>query len=176
MSPLPANIRFRPIADIGSLPEDERVNVLLLFALAAAAQAQQGGSRTFLLSIDALQIGPQESLIEFELDTWGVRFRAVCHIPHGWRVEAGGNATPAGRLVGRATHGVTQLSQERLHELRNLVLVDISGAVRFTDTPVENGVIPATFKGHVGIMGREGRSVELTQANLRLRPASSCPR
>ena len=152
------------------------MDVLLLFALAVAAQAEHGGSHTFLLSIDALQIGPQESLTELEMDTWGVRFRAVCHIPQGWRVEAGGNATPEGRLIGRATHGVTRLGRDRLHELRNLVLVDIDGAVRMTDTLVENGVIPATFKGWARISGQEGRSVDLTRANLRLRPASSCPR
>ena len=147
----------------------------LFLALAAAAPAEGENSRTFLVSIDRLQLGSQERLTEFELDTWGVRFRAVCHIPPGWRVEAGGNATQEGRFIGRGTHGVTWLGQDQPGELRDFILVEISGPVRFTDTPVENGVVPATFAGRASISGPQARSVALSQANLRLRPASGCP-
>jgi len=149
---------------------------LFLIALSAAAQAPSDRPRTFLLSIDRLSIGADESVTEIDLETWGVEFRAVCHIPRGWRVEAGGNATPEGNLRARGTHGVTWLRRNRLQELRNLALVTLRGPVQNLDARVQNGVVPATFKGLVSIDGRSGRTAPLNHLNVRLTPANNCPR
>ena len=72
---------------------------LLLVALSAVAQSPSERPRTFLLSVDHLFVGADETVTELEIQTWGVSFRAICHLPHGWRVEAGGNATPEGNLA-----------------------------------------------------------------------------
>jgi hypothetical protein len=163
------------IADTRILEESEPMKALFLIALATAQNAGEQ-PRTFLAFIDGLAIGPQESLVDFELETWGVDFQAICHIPSGWRVEAGGNATPEGMLRARGTHGVTWLGQGHLRELQNFVLVTVHGPIRHADPEVQGGVVPATFKGRANIHGDQARTVEITHENVRLIPANGCPR
>lgn len=147
----------------------------LLLALAVAAQAPSDRPRTYLASVEGIALGPQESLADFELNTWGVRFRAVCRIPSGWRIEAGGNATPEGSLKGQGTHGTTWLNRKDIGELQNLVLVTLYGPVQPIDARVQNGIVPATFKGKANIHGARARTIELSNANVRLTPATRCP-
>jgi pilus assembly protein Flp/PilA len=106
-------------------------------------------------------LGPHERLADFELNTWGVRFRAICRIPFGWRIEAGGNATPEGSLKGQGTHGTTWLNRNGVRELSNLVLVMLHGPVQPTDVRVQNGIVPAAFKGQANIYGPRARTIEL---------------
>jgi hypothetical protein len=167
--------RFRPIADMRRLAEYGLVKFSLLLALAFAPQAPSDRPRTYLASVEGIALGPQESLADFELNTWGVRFRAVCRIPSGWRIEAGGNATPEGSLKGQGTHGATWLNRKGIGELRNLALVTLDGPVRPVDARVQNGIVPATFKGKANIYGRRVRAIKLSNANVRLSPATRCP-
>ena len=146
-----------------------------LLLLAATALAPAEPSRTYLASIEGLALGPGDAVERVELETWGVTFEAVCRIPPGWRVEAGGNATPEGALRARGTHGSTWIGPDRLDEFDNLVLLTVHGPVRPAPEPVEGGVLPATFKGSALVYGPRGGPVALTRANVRLVPAKRCP-
>lgn len=144
-----------------------------LLATAAAPPAE--GPRTYLASIAGIALGPNEFVDQFSIDTWGVEFVAICHLPPGWEIRAGREATPIGAIAGRASHGVTFLNRPRLRELEGLALIRIHGPLQ----PRPVGTRPATFAGRAGI-GRYGvderrREVRLTHANVRLVPAARCP-
>jgi hypothetical protein len=144
-------------------------------ALAAAAPAPAAGPRTYLASIEGIAIAANEYVDGFTIDTWGVEIVAVCHLPPGWEIRAGKQASPDGVIAGEASHGVTFLDRPRLGALRRLVLVRLYPPIQRRRT----GDQPATFAGHARI-GRYGvierrRQVALTWRNLRLTPASRCP-
>jgi hypothetical protein len=152
---------------------------MLLFAtvLAVASPAPADHPKTFVASIEGISLGPNESIDEFQIDTWGVEFKAVCHIPGGWWIEAGSSATPEGSLKGRGSLGATWLNQEGLRELQNLVLLTLYVPVQREDIrdSTDAVIIPATFKGRTNVYGRKGRVIRLTYANVRLVPAQRCP-
>ena len=142
-----------------------------VIALALAA-ASVGGDhpRTYLASV-VIQLSPNETLSEFEFATWGIQFDAVCHIPSGWFVRAGSDATLRGVLKGEGSHGATWLNKETLRNLQGLVLVTMWTPVQQEDKPP---AFPATFKGHAVIDdGKERRS--LSHLNVKLTPATACP-
>ena len=147
----------------------------LLLALAAAPSAPNDQPRTYLASVVGITLGSDETLADFEMNTWGVSFKAVCRIPNGWRIEAGRNATPEGILKGESTHGTTRLNRKHLGELQSLALITLHGSVQPKDVRVQNGVVPATFKGTASIYGPKARTIELNNANIRLLPAIRCP-
>jgi hypothetical protein len=142
----------------------------LLLALAAPASAPEG--RQYLLSIVDLPLEKDERLIAFSFDTWGVRAERVCTVPYGWRITAGGDATPGGMLAGTGGQGVTWFSERNPKPLHNFVLVTLYGPVQ----PEDQGDVPATFKGEARLSTeQEERSAPLGAANIRLVPAKSCP-
>jgi hypothetical protein len=153
------------------------VTWIFVFALAAAAQAPKDQPQTFLASFDAIPLGPNESIDTFEIKTWGVEFKAVCHIPGGWWIEAGGSATPEGSIKGRGSLGATWLNRAGLRDLRNLVLVKLYAPIQRKDVRDNGGnvIIPATFKGQASVYGPPPRKIKLTYANVRLVPATRCP-
>jgi len=107
-----------------------------------------------------------------------VTFDAVCHIPPGWTIKAGGSATPEGVLEGEASLGTTWLSAKSSPELKDFVLVTLYDPVQPRDKPTKDGVVPATFKGHAHIENEDddaGKRARLTAANVSLKPASRCP-
>ena len=142
-----------------------------LLALALATVSATGDHpKTYLASI-AVELGPNESLREFEFTTWGVQFDAVCHIPSGWFIQAGSDAAGRGVLKGEGSHGATWLNKETLGDLRGLFLVTMWTPVQREDKPPG---FPATFKGHAVINdGEERRS--LSYLNVKLTPADGCP-
>jgi hypothetical protein len=172
-----SNVRVPPIADINNLADDRTVTLLFAIALAAASSAPADHPKTFLASIEGIPLGPNESMDEFQVETWGVEFKAVCHIPGGWWIEAGGSATPEGSLKGRGSLGATWLNRKSLSELRNLVLLTLYAPVQREDIRDRTGdaIIPATFKGRASVYGPKGRVIPLTYANVRLVPAQRCP-
>jgi hypothetical protein len=145
-------------------------------ALLPAASAGAEPERTYLASVTGIALGPNEYVDAFAVNTWGVDFIAVCHIPPGWEVRAGRRASPDGVLAGRASHGVTFLGRAHLSQLGGLALIRLPGPVQRTRI----GDVPATFSGHaeIGTYGTDDdrhRQVRLSYANVRLVPATRCP-
>lgn len=156
--------------------------IIPLLALAAAAAAPVDHPRTYLASIVGLNLGPQEYVDGFAIETWGVTYKAVCHIPPGWRLTAGSSASPNGDIKGEASHGVTFLDRKALpQQLQGLVLLTLYDRVQRADIgdPDHGSGEPATFKGSatVGTYGGDGpaRTIRIAFANVRLTPAKRCP-
>jgi hypothetical protein len=153
--------------------------------MAAAAtlvgQPAHAVERTYLLSLKAMPVRANEYLDQFTLETWGVDFLAVCHIPAGWDITAGRYGDPGGHLKGVGNIGVAYLDPSHLSNLKAIALVRLDAvqrrAIRY---PNHAGGVPATFGGS-GEIGRYGnaehyRHVRLTYRNVRLAPATQCPR
>ena len=149
----------------------------LLLALALAAlPTPRDVPRTYLVSIVDLPLRADEALMHFEFATWGVRVNAVCRIPAGWRITAGGSATPDGEIAGTGSHGVTWFRDRRPAPLRNLVLVTLDGPVQPAEIRTSDGVIPATFRGKAEISDRDDTHwASLSSRNIRLVRARRCP-
>ncbi|MEN3749583.1 hypothetical protein TPR58_20590 [Sphingomonas sp. HF-S3] len=147
--------------------------ILSLLAL-LAAPPEPAPPRTYLLSIVEVPLKNDQALSGFAIETWGVRFEAVCHFPSGWTLRAGSRATPDGVLEGNGSHGATWLSPGSTAVLDDLVLVTLDG-------PLDAGspdVRPPTFAGSFAIElpdDEEPTPVRLTLANIRLTPATACP-
>ena len=155
----------------------ETMITTLLMALAVASPPADH-PETFLASISGLPVKPNEYVSGISVDTWGVEFRAVCHIPPGWRMTAGNSASPDGTLTGDGSQGVTFLSKERLMELRDLVLINLVVPVQKQEVKSATGVLPATFSGHASVGsygGDEERQLPISYANIALTPARECP-
>ena len=154
------------------------MNVLFALALSATALAPVDHPKTYLASIVGIALKPGERIEGFSLSTWGATFTAVCQIPSGRTIKAGGSATPEGVLEGDASLGTTWLSDASPKPLHDLVLVtlydpDPRRGVGNEGGPVD---IPATLKGHTLLSGDDAeRKVRLNYANVRLTPASRCP-
>lgn len=143
---------------------------VLLLALATATPAT--AQRQFLVSIVDLPIGTGEGLMRFSFETWGVQFDRVCHLPPGWRITAGMDATPDGELSGSGSHGATWFNDRNPAPLRNLVLVTLHGPMQRE----KRDGSPATFEGEALISTADGeRKERLTTTNIRLTPAKACP-
>jgi hypothetical protein len=140
-----------------------------LLAAAAPAAAEQG--RTFLLSIEGIEVAGQ-SVTDFRIASWDVDWIAICRIPAGWRLRAGRDATSDGLFEGESTHGATRLAG--LEPLRNVALLRLRAPVQWRDRPLPDGVVPASLAGTLSLSG--GRQVRLGRSNLRLGPAGACPR
>jgi hypothetical protein len=141
------------------------------------ALAKGDESKIFLMSV-SVDLAPNESLREFAIDTWGIQYEAVCHIPLGWRVEAGASATLDGVTKGEGSHGATWLNRESLNELQDVVLITMFAPVQQDDRRDKSGavIIPATFKGKAVVETGDGeRQVALSHRNVRLTPAVGCP-
>jgi len=132
--------------------------------------ATASGPATYLASI-TIPLDEHERLTSFRIDTWGVRFLAVCRIPLGWRVLAGGSAASDGVVMGDSSHGITWLNGTR--PLESLVLVRLEGPVRKTDV----GAVPATFHGKAILDAGDDKDRErpLSHANVQLTSAAQCP-
>lgn len=154
------------------------MKTLLTLALLATAPAPVDHPQTFLLSIVGVPLKAGDSLDRFSISTWGVEFNAVCHIPSGWTIKAGGSATLDGTLAGEGSLGATWLSRESLRELHGIVLVTLYTPVQRRDIVSHSGraVVPRTFKGHGSIATDDrDRRVSLTYENVQLTPAKRCP-
>ena len=117
-----------------------------------------------------------ESIEAFSLKTWGVEFQAVCRIPGGWRIKAGGSATPDGDLEGEGSQGATWFNKSSPKELKTFVLVTLYAPVQREDIGLPDNGIPATFKGTVTISTDKGDLKRaLSYKNITLTPARRCP-
>jgi hypothetical protein len=150
-------------------------NALAAFAILLTCQAQAAAPKSFLASIEGIQLNDGEGIASFKLRTWGVVFQAVCHVPYDWEITAG-SMGPSGRLEGMAGHGASWVRTGDHRTLRALVLITLVGGVQKTDIRHSGGVIPATFSGMAFVeSGDRIRKVQLTYANVRLASAKRCP-
>ena len=151
--------------------------LLLLLAVSSPVQAEDPS--TWLVSVEGVSLGENEQITAFAFETWGVTFRAVCHIPDGWTIRAGRRVNPSGVLEGKGSNGISWFADGNPAEFRDLVLVELEGPVQPDDihTADGSGVLPATFKGHADIStDGDDRQEPLTARNIRLTPAGACPR
>jgi len=147
--------------------------LLLPLMLFATGAAPSNHPRTYLASIVGVPLRTSESMERFSIATWGVKFKAVCRIPGGWRIKAGNSATPDGVLEGEGSQGATWFNRSSPSELRHLALIILDGPVQRSD--VRYGP-DATFKGTATVSTENGeRKARLTYRNVKLTPASRCP-
>lgn len=152
------------------------MKALLPLALLTLGAAPVDHPRTYLLSIGGIPLKGPDSINAFSIQTWGVVFNAVCHIPYGWRIKAGNSASPDGEIDGEASQGITWFRKSTPKKFRNLVLVTLYDRVQREDIGTPDKMIPATFKGTATISA-DDRDVQrkLTYRNITLTPVSRCP-
>ena len=155
--------------------------MLLSFAaliLSAAAPVSTDQPVTYLASVTDIPLRKDDRVQGFSIATWGVTVNAVCHVPLGWTITAGGGGVPEGVLAGEGSMGATWLSEASPKALRDLFLVTLVEPVQRRDAGKEGAsfFVPATFKGHA-FLWRDDKlhKVRLSYANVRLTPASACP-
>ena len=147
----------------------------MLATLLAGCSPAEDQPQRYLASITGITLGEGEGLDGFEIEAWGVEFKAVCRIPEDWEILAGRFGI-SGRLTGQAGHGASMIRAGDEDELRSLVLIELHGPVEPVAQPVGSGVIPATFSGQAIVQSPEDeRTIALTAANVKLVPASQCP-
>jgi hypothetical protein len=123
-----------------------------------------------------IPLNRDEALEAFTFETWGVRFRAVCHIPPGWTIKAGGSLSPEGTFEGKGSQGITWYRHATPEDFVALVIVDLYGPVRLHDLHQHDRVIPAMFKGYATVSTDDGdRKIPLNAGNIRLSAARRCP-
>jgi hypothetical protein len=145
----------------------------LLSLMLAASPSPQDHAKTFLVSVVGFPLKTGESIESFSISTWGVEFHAVCKIPGGWRIRAGGSATPDGILEGEGSQGASWFNRSSPSELRSLALVTLYAPIQRAD--IRNGP-DATFKGTATISTNRGeKEIRLTYRNVQLTPAHHCP-
>jgi hypothetical protein len=147
---------------------------MISLAITAALTAAPAAPQTYLASLAGLSLRPGERLDSFSIQTWGVSVEAVCHIPRGWRIRAGGSAAPDGVLEGESTQGTTRADPA---ELDRFALITLHGPIQAREVRDRTGgERPATFAGKAVIGGpAQEREVRIEAQNVRLTPASSCP-
>jgi len=153
------------------------MNALALLMLMAVQGSPLDHPRTYLASVVDIPLKPDERIESFSIETWGVSFEAVCHIPSGWRIRAGSSATPDGILEGDGGEGATWFSQGSPKALNRFVLISLTGPVQKTLEETGDGGIPATFSGYATISTEDDGEVKvpLGWQNIRLTAASRCP-
>jgi hypothetical protein len=151
----------------------------LLFALIllASGPIQTDQPQGYLVSIVDVPLQADESMESFTLSTWGVTFDAVCQIPPGWTVKAGGSLTPEGVLEGEGSLGTSWFRESSPPELQEFTLVTLYDPVQREASafPDGSGEVPATFAGSATVSTDDGeRRIPLTADNVRLTPADRC--
>lgn len=153
------------------------MNMLLPLILLTSGPVAAEAPQTYLVSVVDVPLQAGESLEGFALSTWGATFNAVCRIPTGWTMTAGGGLSPEGVLEGEGGQGGTWLRETSPAALRDVALITLSGPLRreATTSTDSGGEVPATFAGTATIATANGeRQVPLTADNVRLTPAFRC--
>ena len=155
--------------------------MLPLIALALVAPLSAAPApRMYLVSITGLGLGPDEYIDGFKLQSWGVRYKAVCRIPAGWLIKAGSSTTAAGWLEGEGSHGITWLRRGSESELHGLVLVTLDAGQNWNPVRDSRGgmLVPPTLYGDIVITNGKAdreRKLGMTRRNFRFVPARACP-
>jgi hypothetical protein len=122
-----------------------------------------------LLSIRGVELKDNEYVAAFRIETWGVRVRAVCHIPAGWTIKVAGALDPSGTLTGSAVGGVAFLERSDLSALDHLFLIDDPDK----DFPrrLDGTVAIGTYGSHE----LDWRDHKLPPASYVFEPGAACP-
>jgi hypothetical protein len=145
----------------------------VLSAMFAIACPSFGQSSRALLSVEGLGLPENETIIAYNISTWGVAFLAVCKVPPSWEIKAEKYMDPEGMLHGRSdVHG------EPLRELHQMFLVDVYSYQPLPKGDPKGEYHPASFSGwiEVGTQSSEhGKRRTLRSTNFKLTPATRCP-
>jgi hypothetical protein len=132
--------------------------------------------RRVLLSVDGLNLPATETIRAFHIETWGVEFLAVCHLPPSWELKSEKFEDPEGWLDGKAdTHG------ESLGKLSDMYLVDVYDYQPMPRGNPKGDFHPASFAGWVQVGrvepfdGGTRRKRPLKADHFRMRDAKTCP-
>lgn len=154
--------------------------LLTILAFLGVAPVEAHPQHTYLTSIVGIALGQNQYVGRFSIETWSVKFKAVCYIPNDWQITAGGSAATKGLISGEGGHGVSFLSRSDLGELKGLVLITLTGPIHRRERRTAGAIRPATFSGYASVgasdSSQQDRNVRLTSANIRLTPATHCPR
>jgi len=165
-----------PLADITFRCEPTLMMRLVPLALLMVSGAPADHPHSYLLSIRRIPLRDRERIQEFSIQTWDVEFKAVCRIPAGWRIKAGGSATPNGELNGIGSQGATWFYHGSPKELQSFVLVTLYGPVQRAAIGTPDNGVPATFRGTATISTDNGEVKRaLNYRNITLTSASRCP-
>ncbi len=143
----------------------------------ACAEPVSAETRRVLLSVDGLHLRPMESIRAFHIETWGVEFLAVCHVPPSWEITSEKFEDPAGYFDGRSdTHS------EPLKSMSAMYLIDVYDYQPLPKGDPKKEYHPASLAGWV-VVGRiqpfDGGTRHkrtLNAANFRLQDATRCPK
>jgi len=128
-----------------------------------------------LVSIEKLDLAPNQYVTSFEIETWAIEIVAVCRIPPGWQITAIESIDPGGRLAGSATGFVANIGENHLTNLKDLFLIAPPSPEVYQAPDV-----PPMFNGSV-IVGtydwddHDEHTLPLNTSNLVMRPAKGCP-
>jgi hypothetical protein len=132
--------------------------------------------RRVLLTVEGLDLSPAESIRAFHIETWGVEFLAVCHVPPSWELTSEKFEDPAGYFDGRSDpHG------EPLRQMSDMYLVDVYDYQPLPRGDPKGEYHPATFAGWVKVGrvqafdGGVSHKHALKAGNFRLTDAARCP-
>ncbi len=152
-----------------------------LIALLAASQILAASPasaevRRALVSVENLKLPADETIRAFHIETWGVEFVAVCHMPPSWELKSEKFEDPEGSLGGKAdAHG------EPLKRLTDFYLVDVYDYQPLPKGDPKGEYHPPSFTGWVEVGtaepfdGAARRKRALTANNFRLRASQNCP-
>jgi hypothetical protein len=121
-----------------------------------------------LLSVDGVEVPQGKEIVAFNIETFGVEFLGVCHVPGSWEFKIEKYADPEGVLSGKADN-----QRDVLRDLRDLFLVDV-----YEYQPLPRPNHPASFAGWVKIASHPLDPAErrvLHADNFRLTTAARCP-
>lgn len=146
--------------------------IIAILASQLLALPVYAAPRRVLLTIDGLNLPASQTIRAFHIQTWGVAFLAVCHLPPSWQLRSEKFEDPEGRLDGKAdTHG------EPLKSLSDMYLLDVYAS----NGDPKGERHPATFAGWVEIgrvepfEGGTRRKRILRADQFRMHDAKSCP-
>ena len=132
--------------------------------------------RRALLSVDGLNLTATGTIRAFHIETWGVEFLAVCHLPLSWELKSEKFEDPEGLLEGEADiHG------ESLNKLSDMYLVDVYDFQPMPRGDPKGEFHPPSFGGWIQVGrveafdGRTRGKRTLKADNFRLRDAEACP-
>jgi hypothetical protein len=143
-----------------------------VFGLLASTTAQA----MKLVSLEGLNIGKTQYIAAFKIETWAIQIRAVCNIPASWMITVGKELNAGGRISGKVSGFMANLSFKQMDELKDLFLIDDPD---FDHRPSPSE--PPMFRGSITIGSYDPSSwakervVPLKVGSIVLRDATLCP-
>lgn len=132
--------------------------------------------RRVLLTVDGLNIPTNQTIRAFHIETWGVEFLAICHLPPSWELKSEKFEDPEGWLDGKAgTHG------EDMKKLSNMYLMDVYDYQAQPRGDPKGDYHPPSFAGWVELGrvepfdGGTRRKRTLKADQFRMQDAKRCP-